>query len=306
MNPVHKGELIKKWAQEAGFLQCGVAKAQQLPTEAKRLEKWLNKGYHGKMSYLENHFEKRVDPTLLVDNAKSVISLSYNYFPPETQNPHSPQIAKYAYGKDYHFVIKEKLANIIEQMQSAFGDFNYRVFVDSGPVLERAWAEKAGLGWIGKHGLLINKKQGSFFFLAEIICDLEIFADTPNIKDHCGTCNACVDACPTNAILPDKSLNATQCISYLTIELKEQVPNDLKDKLSNWAFGCDICQDVCPWNKFSTPHKEEAFIPHPDLLSLNKQEWQELSHEIFKDLFKKSAVKRAGFTKLKNTISLLK
>jgi epoxyqueuosine reductase len=301
MKPLDASEL-KKIVQQSGFLHCGIAKAEFLEKDAPRLENWLKQGMQGKMQYLENHFDKRLDPTLLVPGAKTVISLAYNYFPKETQPQNVPKIAKYAYGKDYHFVIKSKLADITQWMIEKYGNFNFRVFVDSGPVLERAWAEKSGLGWIGKHGLLINKKSGSYFFLAEIICDLEFIPDNPNITDFCGTCNACVDACPTEAILPNKTLNASKCISYLTIELKEEIPHDFKNKLHDWVFGCDICQDVCPWNRFSEPNIEPNFEPHPDLLRMNNQDWKDLTEDIFNLIFKKSAVKRAGFKKLKDSI----
>jgi epoxyqueuosine reductase len=306
MNPAQASEYIKNLARESGFLLCGIAKAEKLTVEANRLENWLNKGYHGKMKYLENHFDMRTDPTKLVPGAKSVISFLYNYFPEKQQNQDSYQIAKYAYGKDYHFVIKEKLYQIVEQAQQTLGKFDFRVFVDSGPVLERQWAERAGLGWIGKHGLLISPKKGSYFFLAEIICDLTLDYDPPFKTDHCGTCTACIDACPTDAILPDKTLNANHCISYLTIELKDKIPVDYKGKMENYVFGCDICQDVCPWNRFSQAHTEPAFSPHPNLLEMNKASWEELTQETFSELFRKSAVKRAGFIKLKKSIDFQK
>jgi epoxyqueuosine reductase len=306
MNPAQASEYIKNLARESGFLLCGIAKAEKLTVEANRLENWLNKGYHGKMKYLENHFDMRTDPTKLVPGAKSVISFLYNYFPEKQQNQDSYQIAKYAYGKDYHFVIKEKLYQIVEQAQQTLGKFDFRVFVDSGPVLERQWAERAGLGWIGKHGLLISPKKGSYFFLAEIICDLTLDYDPPFKTDHCGTCTACIDACPTDAILPDKTLNANHCISYLTIELKDEIPVDYKGKMENYVFGCDICQDVCPWNRFSQAHTEPAFSPHPNLLEMNKASWEELTQETFSELFRKSAVKRAGFIKLKKSIDFQK
>jgi epoxyqueuosine reductase len=306
MNPAQASEYIKNLARESGFLLCGIAKAEKLSVEANRLENWLNKGFHGKMKYLENHFDLRTDPTKLVPGAKSVISFLYNYFPEKQQNQDSYQIAKYAYGKDYHFVIKEKLNKIVEKAQQSLGKFDFRVFVDSGPVLERQWAEKAGLGWIGKHGLLISPKKGSYFFLAEIICDLALEYDPPFPTDHCGTCTACIDACPTDAILPDKTLNANHCISYLTIELKDEIPSEYKGKMKDYVFGCDICQDVCPWNRFSQPHNEPAFCPHPNLLEMSKASWKELTQETFSDLFKKSAVKRAGFIKLKKSIDFQK
>ncbi len=296
---------VRQFALEEGFLLCGFAKAGFLKEEATRLENWLSKGFHGKMGYLENHFDMRVDPRKLVPNAKTIISLAFNYFPEKIQNPESPKIAKYAYGKDYHFVLKEKLFKMVEWMQTQYGEFAFRVFVDSGPVLERAWGEKAGLGWIGKHGLLINKDHGSWFFLAEIILDLEFSPDLPYTKDYCGTCNKCVEACPTEAILPNKTLNASQCISYLTIELKEQIPSTYKKDMNGWVFGCDICQDVCPWTRFGKPHTEKEFEPKQELMQMNANEWQELTQETFRYLFKKSAIKRAGFVKLKQNIDLV-
>jgi epoxyqueuosine reductase len=296
---------VRQFALEEGFLLCGFAKAGFLKEEATRLENWLSKGFHGKMGYLENHFDMRVDPRKLVPNAKTIISFAFNYFPEKIQNPESPKIAKYAYGKDYHFVLKEKLFKMVEWMQTQYGEFAFRVFVDSGPVLERAWGEKAGLGWIGKHGLLINKDHGSWFFLAEIILDLEFSPDFPYTKDYCGTCNKCVEACPTEAILPNKTLNASQCISYLTIELKEQIPSTYKKDMNGWVFGCDICQDVCPWTRFSKPHKEPDFLPKEELLEMNQEEWKEITQETFKYLFKKSAIQRAGFVKLKQNIDLV-
>lgn len=296
---------VRQYALEEGFLLCGFAKAGFLKEEATRLESWLSSGFHGKMSYLENHFDMRVDPRKLVPNAKTIISLAFNYYPEQLQNPESPKVAKYAYGKDYHFVLKEKLFRIVEWMQTQYGEFSFRVFVDSGPVLERAWAEKSGLGWIGKHGLLINKEHGSCFFLAEIILDLEFSPDLPYTKDFCGTCNKCVEACPTEAILPNKTLNASQCISYLTIELKEQIPSIYKKDMNGWVFGCDICQDVCLWTRFSKPHKEPNFLPKEELLEMNQEDWKEITQETFKYLFKKSAIQRAGFVKLTQNIELV-
>ncbi len=264
-------------AKNHGFDFCGISKAEFLEEEAPRLESWLKKGAHGKMSYMENHFDKRLDPTKLVPGAKSVVSLLYNYYP-ETDlaktYPNQSKIAKYAYGKDYHFVIKDKLKTLLLDLQKEIGEIQGRVFVDSAPVMERQWAEKSGLGWTGKNTLLITKNQGSFFFLAELIIDLELEADGP-IKDYCGTCTRCVDACPTDAITPYE-VDASKCISYLTIELKEGIPEEFKGKMENWAFGCDICQDVCPWNRFSKPHQEEVFLPPKELLELLNNNWQDL------------------------------
>jgi len=274
--------------------------------EARRLEKWLNQGYQGKMSYLENHFDKRVDPTKLVPGAKSVVSLAYNYFPSETQSAaDAPKLARYAYGQDYHFVIKQKLRDLVATLEEQIGAIEGRVFVDSAPVLERDWAKRSGIGWVGKNTLLINPKKGSYFFLAELIIDVEFIYGNP-IKDYCGTCTRCIDACPTDAISPEGYiLDGSKCISYLTIELREAIPDAFKDQMENWMFGCDICQEVCPWNRFSTPHQEEAFLPHPDLLDLGKHDWEELTEDVFRKVFRKSAVKRAKFAGLKRNIAFL-
>lgn len=306
MDPSQASQWIKHKAVSYGFFLCGIAKAQKLKTEANRLQTWLNKGYQGKMKYLENHFDKRIDPTLLVPGSQSVICLAYNYMPHKNLDESNLNISKYALGEDYHHVIKNKLQNMVHEMQEQLGNFHYRVFTDSAPIMERVWAERAGLGWIGKHGLLINKQKGSFFFLCEIICDLKLEYDQAYSQDYCGTCNACVDACPTDAILPNKTLNAQKCISYLTIELKEEIPLEFKNKWDNWIFGCDICQDVCPWNRFSTPHQEPLFNPSPELEQLTQHEWNGLTEVVFKNIFKKSAVKRAGYNKLKGTISFVK
>ncbi len=255
---------------------------------------------------MENHFDKRLDPTLLVPGAKSVISLQYNYFPKETQNNHTYKISKYAYGEDYHHIIKAKLYELLNFITINIGEVDARVFTDSAPVLERAWAKKSGLGWIGKHSLLITKQKGSFSFLAEIILDLELVYDNTFKTDHCGSCTRCVDACPTEAILSNNSIDGSKCISYLTIELKNEIPSSLKGKFDNWIFGCDICQDVCPWNRFSTPHNEPKFEPHPDLLQMTKKDWVDITDDIFKKIFKKSAVKRTKFSGLKRNISILK
>ncbi len=298
--------LIKQKALDLGFSAVGIAQAGFLEEEAPRFEKWLKNGYHGKMSYMENHFDKRLDPTKLVPGAKSLISLSYNYFPEKKQKENTYKIAKYAYGKDYHFVVKDKLKALFTYIISLAGEVEGRIFTDSAPVMERAWAKKAGLGWEGKHSLIIQKNKGSFFFLAEIILDLELEYDTPFQTDHCGTCHRCIDACPTGAILSDKIINASQCISYFTIELKDELPANMRGKFEDWMFGCDICQDVCPWNRFSLPHREPAFTPHPDLLNMNKNDWEEITEEVFREIFRKSAVKRTKFSGLKRNIAFLK
>lgn len=305
MKAQEHANFIKQEAKRLGFLDCGIAKAEFLEKEAPRLEAWLNKGYHGSMQYMENHFDKRLDPTLLVDGAKSVISLSYNYYPEKRQRTDSYHIAKYAYGEDYHHVIKAKLKELLLSIQDKIGQVNGRAFVDSAPVLERAWAEKAGLGWNGKHTLLIQKQQGSFFFLAELIVDLELTYDLPFTTDHCGDCTKCIDACPTQAILPTNELDASKCISYFTIELKDQLPNQYANQFEDWMFGCDICQDVCPWNRFSKPHQEPLFNPKEALLNHSKREWQEITEATFAEVFKKSAVKRTKYAGLQRNISFL-
>ena len=306
MNKSQLTSLIKQKAKELGFEAIGIARAEFLEEEAPRLENWLNKGYHGKMAYMENHFDKRLDPSKLVPGAKSLISLSYNYYPEKVQEEDSYKIAKYAYGKDYHFIIKDKLKELFSYIHSLAGEIDGRIFTDSAPILERAWAKKSGIGWEGKHSLIIQKNKGSFFFLAEIIMDLELEYDTPFQTDHCGTCTRCIDACPTEAILPGRIINASRCISYLTIELKEELPLEMRGKFEDWMFGCDICQDVCPWNRFSLPHREPAFNPHPDLLHMSKEDWEEITEEIFRDLFRKSAVKRTKYSGLKRNIQFLK
>jgi len=296
---------IKTEASRLGFSFCGISKSEFLVEEAPRLEKWLSKKMHGEMHYMENHFDKRLDPTLLVEGSKSVISLLFNYYPEQKQKEDTFKISKYAYGEDYHFVIKDKLKDIVHYINDNIGEINARVFTDSAPVLDRAWAKKSGLGWIGKNGMLINKQQGSFFFLAEIILDLELDYDNP-VTDHCGTCTACVDACPTSALLPNKVVDGSKCISYFTIELKEEVlPNEVKGKFDDWIFGCDICQDICPWNRFSLAHNEPKFIPNDKLLNYNKREWKELTEEIFQEIFKKSPVKRTKFKGLKRNIEFI-
>lgn len=299
---------IKKIAGELGFSYCGIAKAEFLEEEAPRLEEWLKRGYQGKMSYLENHFDKRLDPTLLVPGAKSVISLIYNYYPEKDlskENPESYKLAKYAYGEDYHYVVKDKLKLFLQRIEETIGKVEGRAFVDSAPVHERAWAKKAGLGWIGKNSLLLNKTMGSFFFLAELIIDLELEYDGP-IKDYCGTCTACMDACPTDALPQPYVVDGSKCISYFTIELKEEIPSEVKGKFENWIFGCDICQDVCPWNSFSKPNHEARFQPQTQLKHMTRNDWEEITDEVFKSLFRNSAVTRTKFEGLKRNIRFVK
>ncbi|MEM9685310.1 MAG: tRNA epoxyqueuosine(34) reductase QueG, partial [Bacteroidota bacterium] len=298
--------MIKAEAKRLGFLSCGIAKADFLEEEAPRLEKWLNRNMHGEMKYMENHFDKRLDPRLLVDDAKSVISLLLNYFPSETQkDPQAPKLSKYAYGTDYHFVIKDKLKQLLSFIQEKIGAVNGRAFVDSAPVLDKAWAVKSGLGWMGKHTNVISKKAGSYYFIAELIVDLPLEYDTP-VTDHCGSCTACIRACPTQAIVEPYKIDGSKCISYFTIELKDSIPEEFREKLDNWMFGCDVCQDVCPWNRFSTAHNEPLFNPHPELLSMTRKDWEEITESVFKKIFKKSAVKRANYKKLQENIKFLK
>ena len=296
---------IKEKANELGFFYCGFSKAEFLEEEAPRLEKWLNLNYHGKMSYMANYFDKRLDTRLLVDDAKTVISLLLNYYPKEKQNPESPKISKYAYGEDYHKVIKDKLKELHQYIKENIGEINGRAFVDSAPVMDKVWAKKSGLGWIGKNSNLIHPKEGSFFFIAELIIDLEIEPDGP-IKDYCGTCTRCIDSCPTDAIIQPYVVDGSKCISYLTIELKDEIlPKEFKGKMDNWMFGCDVCQEVCPWNRFSKITHEPRFKPNPMLLDLRSNEWEELNEEVFNQLFKNSAIKRTKFTGLKRNINFL-
>ena len=298
-------QLIKQKAEKFGFQSCGISKAEFLEEEAPRLEAWLNKGYHGEMKYMENHFDKRLNPTLLVDGAKSVISLSYNYFPKvKIDEINNFKISKYAYGEDYHEVIKDILKNMVAELQEEIGEFGFRVFVDSAPVFEKAWARKSGLGWVGKNANLITKKHGSFYFLAEIICDLELDYDLA-VTDHCGSCRACIDACPTQAIVSDRIVDGSKCISYATIELKNEIPDYFNGKMDDWMFGCDVCQDVCPWNRFSAPTLQEKFAPNFQKLNFRKNEWKELTQELFSEIFKKSAVKRTKFSGLMRNVNLL-
>jgi len=285
---------------------CGISKADFLAKEAKELDQWLKNGNHGKMTYMENHFDKRLDPRLLVDDAKSVVSLMLNYFPGETQqNPEAPKISKYAYGMDYHFVIKDKLKELFAFIHEEIGEVGGRMFVDSAPVMDKAWAKKSGLGWMGKNTNIIHPKHGSFFFIAELILDLELEPDGP-MKDYCGTCTACIDECPTDAIIEPYVVDGSKCISYLTIELKEEIlPKEFNGKMDDWMFGCDVCQDVCPWNRFSKPHSEAKFNPHENLLHMSKADWHDLTEEVFRELFKKSAVKRTKFAGLKRNLRFL-
>ncbi|WP_428978339.1 tRNA epoxyqueuosine(34) reductase QueG [Flavobacterium pisciphilum] len=298
-------QFIKSEAKRLGFLSCGISKAGFLEQEAPRLENWLNKNHNGQMAYMENHFDKRLDPTLLVDDAKSVVSLLLNYYPSETQENDSFKISKYAYGQDYHFVIKEKLKELLYSIQEEIGEVTGRVFVDSAPVLDKAWAAKSGLGWIGKNSNLITQKVGSFYFIAELILDLDLEYDYAT-TDHCGSCTACIDACPTEAIVAPYVVDGSKCISYFTIELKENIPQEMKGKFDDWAFGCDTCQDVCPWNRFSKAHSEPLFNPNPDVMAMSKKEWLEITEETFRVVFKNSPIKRTKFDGLKRNINFLK
>ena len=297
--------LIKSEAYRLGFDFVGVSKAGFLEEDAPRLEQYLNKNMHGEMKYLENHFDKRLDPRLLVNDAKSVISFLINYYPSEYQNENSPKLAKYAFGKDYHLVIRDKLNTLLSFIREEIGEVSGRGFVDSAPVLDKAWAQKSGLGWIGKNGNLINKGTGSFYFVAEIIIDLDLPEDGP-VTDHCGSCTACIDECPTEAITEPMVVDGSKCISYYTIELKDSIPESEKGKFEDWMFGCDICQDVCPWNRFSKPHNEPLFNPHPDLLSMTRKDWDNIQQETINKLFKKSAVKRTKLSGLKRNLDFLK
>ncbi len=301
----HHTKLIKSEAKRLGFLSCGISKSDFLEEEAPRLETWLNSKMHGEMHYMENHFDKRLDPTKLVEGSKSVVSLLLNYYPQETQTQNTFKLSKYAYGNDYHFVIKDKLKSLLHFIQDEIGEVGGRAFVDSAPVLDKAWAAKSGLGWIGKHSNLLTQQVGSFFFIAELIIDLELDYDTPT-TDHCGTCTACIDACPTEAITEPYVVDGSKCISYFTIELKENIPTEFKGKFDDWMFGCDVCQDVCPWNRFSKSHSEPLFNPHPELLSMTKKDWEEITEDTFKKVFQTSAVKRTKFSGLKRNINFLK
>jgi len=306
-NKSRYSQKIKQIAQQLGFDHCGIAKAAVLNEDARRLESWLNKGMHGGMLYMENHFDMRIDPSKLVPGAKSVITLLLNYYPEQQQQVGIPKIAKYAYGKDYHEVIREKLKLFLAEIKSTIGEVNGRGFVDSAPVLERSWAQRTGLGWIGKNGNLINKQSGSFFFIATLIVDLELDTDTAYTMDYCGTCTKCIDNCPTEAILPDKVVDGSKCISYFTIELKDAlIPTEMKGQFDDWMFGCDVCQDVCPWNRFSKPNNEINFTPIPAILNFTTNDWDELTEENFKLIFKNSPLKRSKFTGIKRNLTFIK
>ena len=298
--------LIKQQASKLGFLHCGISKATFLEEEASRLEDWLNKNHQGKMAYMANHFDKRLDPRLLVEGAKSVVSLTLNYYTDELQQDvNAPKLSKYAYGKDYHHVIKAKLKSLVQFLEEHIGAFNHRGFVDSAPVMDKVWAKKAGIGWIGKHSNLLTRTNGSYFFIAELIMDVELEYDEPFAFDHCGTCTRCIDACPTDAIEEPYVVNGSKCISYFTIELKGEIPSNNTGKFDNWMFGCDICQEVCPWNRFSSKHSEPDFEPHPDLLGMTLGDWNNLKKEKFNEVFRKSAVKRTGYDGLQRNIKFL-
>jgi epoxyqueuosine reductase len=299
--------LVKKWTHELGFDFCGIAKAVPLDEDARRLESWLHQGMHGTMHYMENHFDLRIDPSRLVPGAKSVITLLMNYFPHAVQPVGAPRIARYAYGQDYHEVIRGKLKTLLTKIREEIGEVEGRGFVDSAPVLERSWAIRSGLGWVGRNGNLLNRKAGSFFFIATLIVDLELDYDAPFAGDYCGTCRKCIDACPTEAILENKVVDGSKCISYFTIELKDQlIPDNMKDKFDDWLFGCDTCQDVCPWNRFSRPTEEIAFSPVPAILNFKTADWEELTEESFKEIFRHSAIKRTRYAGLKRNLRFLK
>lgn len=297
---------IKEKALELGFSGIAFAKAEFMDEEAKRLESWLNQNYHGEMSYMENYFELRVDPTKLVPGSKTVICLMYNYFTDKKQvDDEAPKLAMYALGKDYHKVVRKKLKLLEAYIKETVGNVSGRGFVDSAPILERDWAQRSGLGWIGKNTLLLNKDKGSYFFLAEYICDLALEYDLP-VRDHCGTCTRCIDACPTDAISPQGFImDGSKCISYLTIEKKGDLPQEFSNLMENNMYGCDICQQVCPWNRFSSEHNEPSFLPSTELMAMTKRDWMELSHETFDRLFEGSAVKRTKYEGLKRNIEFL-
>lgn len=299
-------EAVKRLASQQGFEFCGIATAMPLDEEARRLEKWLAQGKHGSMHYMENHFDLRTDPTKLVPGAKSVITVLKNYFPAAQQTPGSPRVSKYAYGTDYHEVIRKQLNSMLAQMREHFGHIEGRGFVDSAPVLERAWAVRSGLGWVGKNGNVITRQQGSFFFIATLITDLSLEPDAPFSGNFCGSCTRCIDACPTEAILPNKVVDGSRCISYFTIELKEKlIPESMQGQFENWMFGCDTCQDVCPWNRFSHPHHEPGFAPIPAILDFKTGDWLELTEEAFKTIFKHSPLKRSKFEGIRRNLQFL-
>lgn len=305
MNKSELTALIKEEAYRLGFAHCGISKADYLEEDAPHLEQWLKKGMHGTMGYMERNFDKRLDPRKLVHGAKSVISLLYNYYPAEKQNPGIPKISKYAYGRDYHFVIKEKLFLLFNFIREKAGNVSGRVFTDSAPVLDRAWAKKSGLGWIGKNANLIHPKAGSFFFIAELILDLELDTDAP-VKDYCGSCTRCMDACPTDAIVQPRVVDGSKCISYFTIELRDNIPQSFKNKFENWMFGCDICQDVCPWNRFAKPIDTDELKPIKEIMTMTSGDWEEITEEVFKNIFKESPLSRAGFEGMKRNLQFIK
>ncbi len=307
MNPLQEHTaFIKKTAIRLGFNYCGIARAQRLDDDAARLEQWLQKGMHGSMQYMEKNFDLRIDPAKLVPGAKSVITLLKNYYPSQQQHTDAPKISKYAFGKDYHEVIREQLTELIELIKETVGEINGRGFVDSAPVLERSWAQRSGLGWMGKNGNLITKESGSFYFIATLITDLPLHYDDPFVKDFCGTCTKCIDACPTDAILPNKVVDGSKCISYFTIELKEMlIPGEMKGKFDDWMFGCDTCQDVCPWNRFSKVNNEINFTPVPEVLNLSTKEWEMMTEESFKKVFKDSPLRRSKFKGIQRNLKFL-
>lgn len=299
--------LVREAVRELGFDFCGIARARRLDDDARRLEEWLNQGFHGSMQYMENHFDLRIDPTKLVPGAKSVITLLKNYYPEQEQQKDTPGIAKYAYGNDYHEVIRAQLRQLLEKLSAEIGEIQGRGFVDSAPVLERSWAQQSGLGWIGRNGNLITRSSGSFFFIATLITDLELEYDDPIAKDYCGSCRRCIDACPTQAILPNKVVDGSKCISYFTIELKaELIPEEQKGQFNNWMFGCDTCQDVCPWNRFSKPHHEPAFSPIPEILNLSTRDWENLTEQQFREVFRHSPLKRSKYNGIRRNLRFIR
>ena len=307
MNLSDRTYIVKEIATQSGFDYCGIARAVPLDEDARRLEQWLSKGMNGEMKYMENYFELRVNPQKLVPGARSVITLLLNYYPAVQSRQTDNKISRYALGEDYHTVIRTKLNHFLACIKEKLGDMNGRGFVDSAPVLERSWAQRSGLGWIGKNGNLINKGSGSFFFIATLITDIELEYDDPLAKDYCGSCTRCIDACPTGAILDDKVVNGSQCISYYTIELKDMlIPEAMKGKFDNWLFGCDVCQEVCPWNRFSSPTHETAFSPIPEILNFSTQDWEELTEENFKKIFRHSPIRRTKFSGIKRNLRFIR
>jgi len=306
-NVSYNTRLVREAVRELGFDFCGIARARRLDDDARRLEDWLNQGFHGSMHYMENHFDLRIDPTKLVPGAKSVITLLKNYYPEQQQQKDTPGIAKYAYGNDYHDVIRAQLRQLLEKLSAEIGEIQGRGFVDSAPVLERSWAQQSGLGWIGRNGNLITRSSGSFFFIATLITDLELDYDDPIAKDYCGSCRRCIDACPTQAILPNKVVDGSKCISYFTIELKaELIPEEQKGQFNNWMFGCDTCQDVCPWNRFSKPHHEPAFSPIPEILNLSTRDWENLTEQQFREVFRHSPLKRSKYNGIRRNLRFIR